>query len=108
MKEEAWRYHYVSAAAARASARDGSDGGGAYGFIKTDQPIGHSDIIAFAPHHRDPAEDKWHEENLRLIAAAPTLLKVLCDVAGDSNCMKGFHEQFRHQIRDALKLATEP
>lgn len=44
----------------------------------------------------------------KLVEAAPKLLKALQDVAGDSICMKGFHAQFRQQIRDAIKLATEP
>jgi Mor family transcriptional regulator len=46
------------------------------------------------------------QANAVLIAAAPDLLKTLMDVAGDSICMKGFHEQFRRQIRDAIHYAT--
>lgn len=38
--------------------------------------------------------------------AAPLLLKTLVDVSNDAICMQGFHEQFRHQIRDAIKQAT--
>ena len=44
--------------------------------------------------------------NAALIAAAPELLAVLQAVAGDSICMKGFHEQFRAQIRAAIAKAT--
>lgn len=46
------------------------------------------------------------DANARLIKAAPDLLEVLQEVAADSICMKGFHEQFRTRIRAAIAKAT--
>jgi hypothetical protein len=59
--------------------------------------------IVCHPHHSPQSI-----ADARLVAAAPKLLKMLQDVAGDGICMKGFHEQFRQQIRDTIKLATLP
>lgn len=75
---EPWTYTYTSAAEARRQAVDedgnwnGTDGGGASGFIRGKikaRKWGTSDIIAFLPHHRDPAEDEERGANaLRIVS----------------------------------------
>jgi len=73
-----WNYHYKSAAQARKE-NPGTDGGGADGFIYEGHGIGKK-IIAFLPHHRDPAEDVEREKIAKLLAAAPELLNKLTEL----------------------------
>jgi hypothetical protein len=48
-------------------------------------------------------DEEWRRM-LNLINAAPKLLSTLQSVADDGICMRGFHEQFRREIRDVLDL----
>lgn len=71
---------------------DGSDG-----FPTADECKANAALIAAAPETAEE-RDKLREINAELLAA-------LEGVAGDSVCMKGFHEQFRAQIHAAIAKA---
>lgn len=85
---EPWTYSYTSAAQARRESVDedgiwdGTDGGGASGFIYgrvRSRGSSTSDVLAFLPHHRDPAEDEERGDNAKRIVACVNGCKGIVD-----------------------------
>lgn len=85
LAEETWQLSFTSAAAAcKRSTEDlgfPNDGGGANGTISVKDPRRGHDIVAFLPHHRDPAEDEDREHVGRAIASVPKLIAALKAIA---------------------------